>query len=338
MDMLVRKEVNIVKYILISGVSKWVEGETVIASPYDVPIPGYNTFNTLNLRLWNAKPSHEFNFEQFNRGDYFQALENRQKSETITSVLYPNDITSQGKELRLKQQYFFVSATLQDIISEFKEKSKPLYKLPKYVNIQLNDTHPSLAIPELIRILIDEENFTWNEAIETTTQVFSYTNHTVLPEALEKWSVSMLSYVLPRHLEIIYKINYWFLEIVKQEISDDLETIRSFSMVEEEPEKSIRMAYLAIVGSHHVNGVAAIHSDLLKTDIFPQFYRLWPEKFLNVTNGVTQRRWIHQANPKLSDLITEKIGSNWLTDLTELESNFQAFLFIIIRSNRFYRE
>eukprot|EP01129_Flabellula_baltica_P012092 TRINITY_DN5405_c0_g1_i1.p1 TRINITY_DN5405_c0_g1~~TRINITY_DN5405_c0_g1_i1.p1 ORF type:complete len:905 (-),score=220.09 TRINITY_DN5405_c0_g1_i1:50-2764(-) len=299
---------------------KWKNYETVLALPYDVPIPGYHTYNTINLRLWNSKPSTEFNLEKFNQGDYFSAVAEKQTSETITSVLYPNDNTFQGKELRLKQQYFFVCATLQDILRKFLKQNEPLSELPNYVCIQLNDTHPSLAIPELMRVLMDEYDMKWKEAWNICIQVFSYTNHTVLPEALEKWSIDLLSNLLPRHLEIMYKINHKFLKHIRQEYGEDPDLLRDLSIVEEGSTKKIRMANLAIIGSHHVNGVAAIHSNLITTDIFPHFFKIWPEKFVNVTNGVTQRRWMHVSNPSLSELITDTLGSNeWLDDMNLLE-------------------
>eukprot|EP01128_Nolandella_sp_AFSM9_P010053 TRINITY_DN683_c0_g3_i1.p1 TRINITY_DN683_c0_g3~~TRINITY_DN683_c0_g3_i1.p1 ORF type:complete len:986 (+),score=286.41 TRINITY_DN683_c0_g3_i1:102-2960(+) len=298
----------------------WTGGELVNAVAYDVPVPGYNTFNTINLRLWSSKPSNEFDLQFFNQGDYYKAIENKQRSETITSVLYPNDNTSAGKELRLKQQYFFVSATLHDIMKRFRETGKALEELPDMVSIQLNDTHPALGIVELLRILVDLEGVAWSEAWALCKKVFSYTNHTVLPEALEKWDVSLMSNLLPRHMELIYRINYLFMEEVGRRFPEDaIEMKRKLSLIQEQPTRKVRMAHLAIVGSHTLNGVAAIHSDLLKTHVFPEFFKMYPSMFTNVTNGVTPRRWLHQSNPSLSRLITNTLGSNdWVQDLSLL--------------------
>eukprot|EP01124_Arcella_intermedia_P031867 TRINITY_DN730_c0_g1_i1.p1 TRINITY_DN730_c0_g1~~TRINITY_DN730_c0_g1_i1.p1 ORF type:complete len:934 (-),score=219.24 TRINITY_DN730_c0_g1_i1:32-2833(-) len=306
---------------------RWEPGETVVAVAYDLPIPGFDTFNTINLRLWSSQPSKEFDFELFNKGDYFAAIENKQRSETITSVLYPNDNTSSGKELRLKQQYFFVCATLQDILVKFKATGKPLHELDTLVGIQLNDTHPALSIAELMHILVDLEGMTWDESWDITRRVFAYTNHTVLPEALEMWDVGLFGYLLPRHLQIIYKINHLFLLKVEKLFPDNqMEMKRRLSLIQEEPSKKIRMAFLAIVGSHHINGVAALHSELLKTNVFPDFYRIYPEMFTNVTNGVTPRRWISQANPSLTRLITDTLGNSaWLRDLNLL-SELKGFI------------
>eukprot|EP01130_Rhizamoeba_saxonica_P015962 TRINITY_DN7284_c0_g1_i1.p1 TRINITY_DN7284_c0_g1~~TRINITY_DN7284_c0_g1_i1.p1 ORF type:complete len:941 (+),score=214.82 TRINITY_DN7284_c0_g1_i1:169-2991(+) len=299
---------------------EWNGGETVIAVAYDVPVPGYDTYNTINLRLWSATASNEFDLVSFNQGDYIKAIENKHRSETITSVLYPNDNTIRGKELRLKQQYFFVSATIRDILVRFKKKEYPLEELPEFVSIQLNDTHPTLGVPELMRILLDEENLEWSEAWTIINGVFSYTNHTVLPEALEKWPVAMLGHILPRHLGIIYKINHQFLELVEERWPGDVDKLSQLSIIEEFPQKSIRMAHLAIIASHHVNGVAAIHSQIIKNQMFNLFDELYPGKFLNVTNGVTPRRWLNQSNPGLSKLISKVLDHNkWLTDLSLLE-------------------
>lgn len=300
-------------------------GEIILAVAYDLPIPGYNTFNTLNLRLWSSKPSHEFNLEQFNQGDYFRAVEQKQRSETLCSVLYPNDNTYIGKELRLKQQFFFVSATLQDILARFKQLNMPLSQFPQKMAIQLNDTHPTLGIPELMRILMDEENLDWDSAWKIVTETFAYTNHTVMPEALERWNVSLMEKLLPRQMKIIYDINAKFLKLVENRWPDDVSKLNQLSIIEEYPEKKVRMAHLAIVGSHKINGVAAIHSELLKTDVFPLFYELFPEKFTNVTNGVTPRRWIQQSNPGLSRLITKTFKSeSWLSNLENLK-NLNSF-------------
>ena len=296
----------------------WVETEEVMAMAYDVPIAGFGNHTVNNLRLWSAKPSKSFDFQLFNSGDYIQAVEETQRSGMISKVLYPNDQGFSGKELRLKQQYFFVAASLQDIIQSFKKHSETFESFPEHVAIQLNDTHPSIAIPELMRILIDEEDLGWDEAWDITTRVFAYTNHTVLPEALESWSVDLMGRLLPRHLEIIYEINDIFLEDVKKQFPDDADLLRRISFIEENDHKQIRMPYLSIVGSHTINGVAVLHTELLKTTVFKDFYKLFPERFQNKTNGITPRLWLRNANPELSELITEKIGDGWITELQQL--------------------
>ena len=297
---------------------KWVDTEEVMAMAYDVPIAGYGNHTVNNLRLWSAKPSKSFDFQLFNNGDYLQAVEEAQRSETISKVLYPNDQGFSGKELRLKQQYFFVSASLQDIIRRFKAHSDTFDKFPEYVAIQLNDTHPSIAIPELMRIFLDEEGLEWHEAWIITSKVFAYTNHTVLPEALERWSVDLMGRLLPRHLQIIYKINDLFLDRVKKQFPEDPDLLRRISFIEENEHKQIRMPYLSIVGCHTINGVAALHTDLLKTTVFKDFYKIFPERFQNKTNGITPRLWLRNANPELSELICKNIGNGWITDLTQL--------------------
>jgi len=295
---------------------KWEPGEEMLAVAYDYPIPGFKTFNTLNIRLWSSKPSSQFNLESFNRGDYLGAIREKEQCENITNVLYPNDNTMQGKELRLKQQFLFVSATIQDIISQFKETGKPFSEFSNMHAIQLNDTHPTLGILELMRQLIDNEGLSWNDAWSITTKTFSYTNHTVLPEALERWSVGMVEHLLPRHIRILYEINDQFLKLVDKKWPGDMEKRRTLSIIDEDHGKFIRMASLAIVGSHTINGVAVLHSELVKTDVFPLFYALWPEKFQNKTNGVTPRRWIQQANPDLAALFTKSLNSDrWLVQL-----------------------
>ena len=296
----------------------WVETEEVMAMAYDVPIAGFGNHTVNNLRLWSAKPSKSFDFQLFNSGDYIQAVEETQRSGMISKVLYPNDQGFSGKELRLKQQYFFVAASLQDIIQSFKKHSETFESFPEHVAIQLNDTHPSIAIPELMRILIDEEDLVWDEAWDITTRVFAYTNHTVLPEALESWSVDLMGRLLPRHLEIIYEINDIFLEDVKKQFPDDADLLRRISFIEENDHKQIRMPYLSIVGSHTINGVAVLHTELLKTTVFKDFYKLFPERFQNKTNGITPRLWLRNANPELSELITKKIGDGWITELQQL--------------------
>ncbi|KAM7193188.1 glycogen phosphorylase [Naviculisporaceae sp. PSN 640] len=302
-------------------VSHWEGGETVKAVAYDVPIPGYATPSTNNLRLWSSKAaSGEFDFQKFNNGDYESSVADQQRAETISAVLYPNDNLDRGKELRLKQQYFWVAASLYDIVRRFKKSKRPWREFPEQVAIQLNDTHPTLAIVELQRILIDLEGLEWDDAWNIVTNTFGYTNHTVLPEALEKWSVGLFQHLLPRHLQIIYDINLFFLQSVERAFPNDRDLLRRVSIIEESQPKMVRMAYLAIVGSHKVNGVAELHSDLIKTTIFKDFVSIFgPDKFTNVTNGITPRRWLHQANPQLSDLIATKTGGyDFLTDLTQL--------------------
>ena len=302
----------------------WVETEEVLAMAYDVPIAGYGNHTVNNLRLWSAKPSKSFDFQLFNSGDYIQAVEETQRSGTISKVLYPNDQGFSGKELRLKQQYFFVAASLQDIIRRFKTHSENFESFPEHVAIQLNDTHPSIVIPELMRIFVDEEDLEWNEAWSITTRVFAYTNHTVLPEALERWSVDLMGRLLPRHLEIIYEINDLFLESVKKQFPDDADLLQRISFIEENDHKQIRMPYLSIVGSHTINGVAELHTELLKTTVFKDFYKLFPERFQNKTNGITPRLWLRNVNPELSKIITAKIGDGWITELQQLRQ-LEAF-------------
>ena len=298
----------------------WADTDNIIAMAYDTPIPGYHNNTVNNLRLWAAKSTREFNLEYFNSGDYDRAVEDKIESETISKVLYPRDDFYGGRELRLKQEYLLVSATLQDIIRRYKKTHSDNFSLfPEKVAIQLNDTHPVLSIPELMRILLDIEGLDWDEAWDITVKTFGYTNHTVMPEALEKWKVKLLELVLPRHLQIIYEINRRWLSEISQKYPGDEERVRTLSIIEEGEEKNIRMANLAIVGSHSINGVAALHTEILKKDVFKEFYDYWPEKFNNKTNGITQRRWLKLCNPGLSELITEKIGENWITNLTELK-------------------
>lgn len=307
-------------------ISSWEDTDQIVAVAYDVPIPGYKTYNTLNIRLWSAKPSKEFDLDHFNRGDFFGAIQDKQRAEGITAVLYPNDHTPQGQELRLKQQYFFVSATLQDLIRRFKKYELPWSEFPEKVAIQLNDTHPTLAIPELIRILVDMMGLTWKEAWQITINTCSYTNHTVLPEALEKWPVSLLEHLLPRHMEIIYYINFKFLKKVQKKWPNDVDKMKSLSIIEEGDTKRVRMAYLATVGSHAINGVAALHSEILRDTIFKDFFAMFPERFQNKTNGVTPRRWIYQANPDLSLLLSAWLKTeDWITQL-ELVKNMIPFM------------
>ncbi|KAI9211490.1 hypothetical protein DS838_003635 [Geotrichum bryndzae] len=287
----------------------WEGGDLVQAVPYDFPVPGYGTENVNNLRMWSSKPNREFDFAKFNEGAYEQSVAEQQKAETISAVLYPNDNFYSGKELRLKQQYFWVAASLSDIVRRFKKSRRPWIEFSDQIAIQLNDTHPTLAIVELQRLLVDREGLDWDEAWEIVTSTFGYTNHTVLPEALEKWPVDLLGNLLPRHLEIIYDINLFFLQGVEKRFPGDHELLSRVSIIEESNPRQVRMAYLAIIGSHKVNGVAELHSELIKTTIFKDFVKVYnEEKFTNVTNGITPRRWLHQANPKLSSLIAEKLG------------------------------
>ncbi|MDP2340054.1 MAG: glycogen/starch/alpha-glucan phosphorylase [Deltaproteobacteria bacterium] len=307
--------------------TEWVDSEEVLAMPYDTPIPGYKNGTVNTLRLWAAKASRDFDFRHFNSGDYRGAVESKMRSENISKVLYPNDNLPEGKELRLKQEYFFVSATLQDVVRRYKKQQKlhpnvghGLFAAFAEKNaIQLNDTHPALAIPELMRILMDLEGLGWDDAWEITQATCGYTNHTVMPEALERWTVSLMGRVLPRHLQLIYEINDRFLKAVRAQFPGDDARCRRMSIIEEGSEQRVRMANLAIVGSHSVNGVAALHSQILMEDVFPDFVELWPKKFNNKTNGITQRRWLLKSNPKLSNLITGAIGDAWITDLFHLK-------------------
>ncbi|KAI8467019.1 MAG: carbohydrate phosphorylase-domain-containing protein [Monoraphidium minutum] len=305
-------------------VFRWNAGEQVSAVAYDNPIPGFNTRNCINLRLWAAKPSAEFDLQAFNTGDYVQAILSKQRAETLSSVLYPDDRTYEGKELRLKQQHFFVSATIQDCVRRFRDAHPDDWEaFPEKVAFQLNDTHPTIAVPELMRLLMDEHKLGWTKSSEIASKVFAFTNHTVLPEALERWPVALFEKLLPRHMQIVYDINWRFLQEVRAKFGDDWERIARMSIIEETPggEKFVRMAYLACVVSHSINGVAAIHSEIIKDTILKDFYELWPEKFQNKTNGVTQRRWLAFCNPRLRTLITERLGGeSWITHLNELRA------------------
>jgi starch phosphorylase len=298
---------------------RWIPEETVMAKACDILVPGYGGRYVTNMRLWAAHSSREINLSEFNMGDYIGAVESKVYSETISKVLYPSDEAESGKELRLKQQYFFVSATLQDIFRRFKKQRRSFHEFPDFVAIQLNDTHPAIAVPELMRLLLDQEELDWDSAWKISEKTFAYTNHTVLPEALETWPVDLLGRVLPRHMEIIYEINQRFLETVRAEYPKDTELPAKVSIIQEGRGKKVRMAHLAIVGSHHVNGVASLHTDILKEGYFHHFNRLFPGRIMNVTNGITQRRWLKQANPDLSDLITETIGYGWIEHLSELK-------------------
>jgi len=302
----------------------WVDAQEVQALPYDTPIPGYKTNNVNTLRLWSAKSSAGFNLTKFNQGDYVNASINDSLIENISKVLYPNDNNYEGKELRLKQQYFLVSSTLQDIIRHYKERGNKMKDFDTKSAIQLNDTHPALAVPELMRLLIDEEDMSWDAAWEITRKSCGYTNHTLMSEALEKWSVGLFAHLLPRHLEIIYEINHRFMRVVANRHPGDHDRMRRMSIIDEDGDKSIRMAYLSIVGTTHINGVAGLHTKLLEEGLFKDFYEYFPENFVNVTNGITPRRWLKKCNPGLSELITKKIGGDWAKNLDELKK-FEKF-------------
>jgi len=304
---------------------RWIPRHKVMAEPYHTLVPGYGT-NTVNLlRLWRARATSAFDFELFDVGDYARAVEQKVYSENITKVLYPNDNTPQGKELRLQQQYFFVAASLQDIIRRFKLRNQDWKSFPEKVVIQLNDTHPVVAIPELMRLLLDENKLAWEQAWEITCATFAYTCHTLLPEALEKWPVGLFERLLPRHLEIIFEINHRFLTDVREKYPDDEARLRSMSIIEEGSERQVRMANLATVGCFAVNGVAELQSKLLRERTLSDFAEMWPEKFQNKTNGVTPRRFVKLANPRLSELVTSKIGADWPGDLDQL-SNLEEYL------------
>ncbi|PZR53641.1 glycogen phosphorylase [Xylanimonas oleitrophica] len=298
--------------------SRWVPGWSVLAVPYNYMVPGYLNGRVNTLRLWSARATHAFDLKIFNYGDYAEAVRAQTFAENISKVLYPEDSTPQGKELRLQQQYFFVAASLRDYIDRVLEEGFDLHRLPERITFQLNDTHPVIAVPELMRILVDEKGFGWDEAWEVTRQCFAYTCHTLLPEALEVWPVELVGRLLPRHLEIIYRINEEFLGQVRERSGGDEMLVRRMSIIAEHPERAVRMAFLATVGAAKVNGVAELHSQLLRDKVLHDFAQLWPEKFTNVTNGVTPRRFVRLANPGLSALITEAIGDGWVTDLERL--------------------
>ena len=307
-----------------SYVPRWAGAKKLVGVPYDIPIPGFGT-NTVNfLRLWESKASEEFDFEAFNRGGYAEAVREKNSGETISKVLYPNDKTESGKELRLVQQYFFVACSLHDIFRRFRKDNEDFQDFPEKVTIQLNDTHPAVAIVELMRLFHDDYGMAWEKAWSLVTRTFAYTNHTLLPEALEKWSVGLFQKVLPRHLQIIFEINKRFLEEVEAKWPGDAEKKRVLSIIEEGHQQMVRMANLSVVGSHSVNGVAALHTQLIKSDLFPEFDALYPRKFNNKTNGITPRRWLLACNPRLSALITSKIGHGWERDL-DLLRGLEAF-------------
>ena len=297
---------------------RWIDAKPVLGVPYDLPIVGYGGEVVNTLRLWSAQATDEFDFDDFNRGSYVEAVENKVLAENLTKVLYPNDNVLEGKELRLRQQYFFVSCTIQDLLRRFRAAGNPWSTLPDKVSIQLNETHPALAIPEMMRLLVDRERIDWDEAWRLTCACMGYTNHTILPEALERWSVPLMERLLPRHLQIIYEINGRHLQRVSSYHPGDIERLRRMSLIEEGGERFVRMANLAIVGSSAVNGVAKLHTEILRKTLFKDFYEMWPERFSNKTNGITQRRWLLKANPGLATLITNAIGPEWITKLDRL--------------------
>ncbi|MBT3601965.1 MAG: glycogen/starch/alpha-glucan phosphorylase [Candidatus Latescibacteria bacterium] len=299
--------------------TRWVPEKIVNGIPYDTPIMGYrnNTANT--LRLWSAEAPESFDFAVFNRGDYYGAVDQKVRSENLSKVLYPNDEQIQGKQLRLEQQFFFVSCSLQDMLRIMKVQDIPLEKFHEKFTVQLNDTHPAIAVPELMRLLLDDHGLSWDQAWSITQRTFAYTNHTLLPEALERWPIDMFNRLLPRHLEIIYEINAHFLDEVRLRFLGDDNRVTRMSLIDESDVRYIRMAHLACVGSYAINGVAGLHSELLKSDVLRDFYELWPEKFSNKTNGVTPRRFVKLSNPGLSNLITDVIGDKWPKELDQLK-------------------
>ena len=298
---------------------QWVDTQNVMAMAHDIPVPGYKNDTVNNLRLWSARSSRELELEHFQAGDYFQAVQNKHESEIISKVLYPADHNQLGKELRFKQEYFFVSASLSDIIRRYKKAHTSFDTFSDKVAIQLNDTHPALAIAELMRILIDLEKVSWDKAWEITTNTFAFTNHTILPEAMEKWSIDLFRRVLPRHLDIIFQINQQFMNQVQERYHGDMGKMNRMSLIEENHTKYIRMAHLSIIGSHSINGVAELHSSILKEKVFSDFHEMFPRRFNNKTNGVTPRRWLKACNSELSKLITEYIGDSWVRDLSEIK-------------------
>src|SRR6266404_3914769 len=297
----------------------WVDWKLVIGMPNDMPVAGYGGRTVNFLRLFSARASQDFDIEIFNRGDYIRAVEQKIGSENISRVLYPSDSVMSGRELRLIQEYFLVACSLQDIVRRYRVNHQDFDQFPSKVAVQMNDTHPSLAVPELMRILVDDHGVEWKKAWDITRQTFGYTNHTLLPEALEKWPVGLMQHVLPRHMQIINRINFDFLKMLSQEYVANDDQIRRMSVIEEGYEKQVRMAQLAIIGSHAVNGVSELHTELLKNSLVPDFAQLWPERFTNKTNGVAPRRWLLKANPALSDLLTRTLGDGWIMNLDHLK-------------------
>lgn len=298
---------------------QWADCEEIMAMAYDTPIPGYETKTVNNMRLWSAKASRDFDLRYFNEGNYIKAVEEKNESENLSKVLYPDDTTQMGRELRLKQQYFFVSASIQDILYRYGKSHEDFQSLPDKIAIQLNDTHPAIAIPELMHILLDTHHLSWDEAWDITVRTFAYTNHTLMPEAMETWPVELMEKVLPRHMQIIYDINHRFLRDVMHHYPGDVARMQRMSLIEEKGARMVRMAHLAIVGSHKVNGVAKLHTELMKSTIFSDFHDFYADKLINITNGITPRRWLHHANPKLTQLINSAIGSEWTRDLEQLK-------------------
>ncbi len=298
----------------------WLDWQLIVGIPHDMPVVGYGGKTVNSLRLFTARSSSEFNMKIFNQGDYLKAVNQKITTETVSKVLYPSDSVAKGRELRLIQEYFLVACTLRDIIRKHESAGFSIDEFPQQNALQLNDTHPALAVVELMRIFIDEYEIPWENAWKLTVATFGYTNHTLLPEALEKWSVNLMEKVIPRHLQLIYEINRRFINLLKKKWPQDIERLRRMSLVEEGETKSIRMANLAIVGSHSVNGVAKLHSQLIKSNLTPDFYALWPEKFNNKTNGITQRRWLLASNPGLAKLISDTIGEKWICNLTHLKA------------------
>jgi glycogen phosphorylase len=297
---------------------RWVDAKIVVGVPNDMPVAGFGGKTVNYLRLFTARASEDFDIEIFNRGDYIRAVEQKIASENISRVLYPSDSVRSGKELRLLQEYFLVACSLRDIMRRYRDTHNGFAEFPDKVAVQMNDTHPSLCVAELMRLLVDEHQVDWDRAWEITEATLGYTNHTLLPEALERWPISLMEHVLPRHMEIIFGINHQFLREVSRVWPEDVERQNRMSIIEEGPEKQVRMAHLAIVGSHAINGVSKLHSELLKTSLVPDFARLWPERFSNKTNGVAPRRWILKANPGLSALLTRTVGEGWITDLEQI--------------------
>lgn len=300
--------------------TRWVHDWDVLGVPFNYMVPGYQNGRVNTLRLWSAKATHAFDLQIFNSGEYVDAVRAQTFAENISKVLYPEDSTPQGKELRLQQQYFFVACSIKDFVDNVLPEDFDLHRLPERIIFQLNDTHPVIAVPELMRVLVDEKKWDWDEAWAVTQQCFAYTCHTLLPEALEVWSVELMGRLLPRHLEIIYRINEEFLAEVAAKHPGDDALLERMSIIAERPERSVRMAYLATVAGSKVNGVAALHSDLLRDKVLPDFSTYWPDKFTNVTNGITPRRFVRLANPALSELITDAVGVGWVTDLERLRA------------------
>src|SRR3990170_4619425 len=311
---------NVREFIDGSGKTRhdWSDCEEVMAMAYDIPVPGFRCRSVNNLRLWSAKSSRDFDLEYFNNGNYIKAVEKKNNAENISKILYPDDTSLEGKELRLRQEYFLVSATLQDIFRRYKNHHSSFDEFPDKIAIQLNDTHPALAVAELMRILMDVEGLDWDKAWDITGRTINYTNHTVLPEALETWSASFMEKLLPRHMKIIYGINHNFLKDVYHRYPGDTDRMKRMSVIDEAGDKRVRMANLAIIGSSKVNGVAEIHTEILKKDIFRDFNDFYPGKFTNKTNGISQRVWLRKINRELSNLISARIGNKWITDLFEL--------------------